>query len=156
MFCGWSSLLSGRIHHLENGVYRSHSCRKGFVPGRGGARLADGRGSAARFSERYPSNYRNLHFIPTFMMNFGGERPIFWLVFASFSITHPCLWKICRKRDPCLENFGPKTHQASHTRTLNMLCTPRWFVRHMSLLCWKTENLKFQKVLETLKNPKYL
>ena len=44
---------------------------------------------------------------PTFMMNFGGKRPIFWLFFAKFWITHACLWKICRKGDPCLENFEP-------------------------------------------------
>ena len=64
--------------------------------------------------------------IPTYMMNFGGKRPIFLLFFANFWITHPCLWKICRKRDPCLENLGPKNPPiwAAHTRTLNMLCTP--------------------------------
>ena len=48
-----------------------------------------------------------------FMMNFGAKPPIFCyfsLFFAKFWITHPCLWKICRKRDPCLENLGPKTH----------------------------------------------
>ena len=60
------------------------------------------------------------------MMNFGGKPPIFLLFFANFWITHPCLWKICRKRDPCLENLGPKNPPiwAAHTRTLNMLCTP--------------------------------
>ena len=50
----------------------------------------------------------------------------FLLFFAKFWITHPCLWKICRKRDPCLENLGHKNPPiwAAHTRTLNMLCTP--------------------------------
>ena len=47
------------------------------------------------------------------------------LFFTNFWITHPCLWKICRKGDPCLENLGPKDPPiwAAHTRTVNMLCT---------------------------------
>ena len=54
------------------------------------------------------------------------ENQPFWLFSANFWITHPCLWKICQKRDPCLQNFGPKNPPiwAAHTRTLNMLCTP--------------------------------
>ena len=49
-----------------------------------------------------------------------------WLFFANFWITHPCLWKICRKRDPRLENFGSRNPPiwAAHTRTLSMLCSP--------------------------------
>ena len=48
----------------------------------------------------------------------------FLTIFANFSKTHPCLRKICQKRDPCLENFGPKNPPiwVAHTRTLNMLC----------------------------------
>ena len=78
------------------------------------------------------SNYRNLRSYPLkevkppILMNFGGKPPIFLLFFANFWITQPCLRKICRKRDPCLENLGPKNPPiwAAHTRTLNMLCTP--------------------------------
>ena len=50
--------------------------------------------------------------MPSFMMNFGGKPPISLLFFANFWITHPCLWKICRKRDPCLENLG--TQKPAH------------------------------------------
>ena len=84
----------------------------------------DGRGSAARFSERYPllitESCRHTH------DEFWRKTTHFVLFFANFWITHPCLWKICRKRDPCLENLGPKNPPiwAAHTRTLNMLCTP--------------------------------
>ena len=40
------------------------------------------------------------------MMNFGGEPPIFLYFFTNFSITHPCLWKICRKKGPLFREFG--------------------------------------------------
>ena len=62
------------------------------------------------------SNYRK----------FWRKTTHFLLFFANFWITHPRLWKICRKRNPCLENLGSKNPPiwASHTRTLNMLCTP--------------------------------
>ena len=83
-------------------------------------------GSAARFSKRYPllitESYRHTHFYD----EFWRKTTHFLLFFTNFWITHPCLWKICRKRDPCLENLGPKNPPiwAAHTRTLNMLCTP--------------------------------
>ena len=85
-----------------------------------------GRGSAARFSERYPllitESCRHTHFYN----EFWRKTTHFLLFFANSLITHPCLWKICRKRDPCLENLGPKNPPiwAAHTCTLNMLCTP--------------------------------
>ena len=95
----------------------------------GGKGLGDGRRSAARFSERYPLLITERAVMPTFMMNFGGKRTIFWSFLANFWITHPCLWNICRKRDPFLENFGSKTHPYGRhipvPSTLNMLCTPR-------------------------------
>ena len=39
---------------------------------------------------------------------------------------HPCLRKICQKRDPCLEIFGPKTHQYGWhiPAPLNISCYP--------------------------------
>ena len=71
------------------------------------------------------SNYRKL---PSYPLSdeFWRKTTHFLLFFANFLITHPCLWKICRKRDPSLENLGPKNPPiwAAHTRTLNMLCTP--------------------------------
>ena len=50
----------------------------------------------------------------------------FLRVFAKVLKTHPCLKKICRKRIPCLENFGPKNPPiwAAYTLTFNMLCYP--------------------------------
>ena len=93
---------------------------------RGGTWIAGGRGSAARFSERYPllitESCRHTHFYD----EFWRKTTHFLLFFANFLITHPCLWKICRKRDPCLGNLGPKNPPiwAAHTSTLNMLCTP--------------------------------
>ena len=65
---------------------------------------------------------RHAHFYD----EFWRKTTHFLLFFANFWITHPCLWKICRKRDPCLENLGPKNPPiwAAHTRTLDMLCTP--------------------------------
>ena len=60
------------------------------------------------------SSYQNLH------------SAHFWLFFASFWITHPCLWKICRQKGPLFREFLPRNPSiwAAHTRTLNMLCTP--------------------------------
>ena len=71
------------------------------------------------------SNYRQLLSFPLYDV-FWLKMTHFWLFFAHVQITHPCLWKICRKRDPCLEKFGLKnpTIWAAHTRTLNMLCYP--------------------------------
>ena len=65
---------------------------------------------------------RHTHFYD----EFWRKTTHFLLFVANFWITHPCLWKICRKKDPCLENLGPKNPPlwAAHTRTLNMLCTP--------------------------------
>ena len=42
--------------------------------------------------------------LTSFMMNFGGKLPIFDNFYQCLE-THPCLRKICRKRDPGLENF---------------------------------------------------
>ena len=77
------------------------------------------------FRKAPSSNYRKLpsyHFYD----EFWRKATHFLVFFTNLWITHPCLWKICRKRDPCLENFGPKNPPiwAAHTRTLNMLCTP--------------------------------
>ena len=87
----------------------------------------DGWGSAARFSERYPLLITETCGHTHLDDEFWRKTTHFLLFFANFWITHPCLWKICRKRDPCLENLGPKNPPiwAAHTRTLNMLCTPR-------------------------------
>ena len=86
----------------------------------------DGRESAAQFSERYPLLITVTCCHTLFYDEFGREITYFWLFFANFFITHPCLRKICRKRDPCLENFGPEnpTIWVAHTCTLNMLCNP--------------------------------
>ena len=61
-----------------------------------------------------------------FYDEFWRKTTHFLLFFANFWMTHPCLRKICRKKDPFLENLGPKNPPiwAAHTRTLNMLCTP--------------------------------
>ena len=93
---------------------------------RGGTCLVDGRGSAARFSESYPllitDSCRHTHSYD----EFSPKTTHFWQFFANFWKTHPCLRKICRKRGPCLENFGPKNPSiwAAHTRTIDMLCYP--------------------------------
>ena len=96
----------------------------------------DGRGSAARFSERYPLLITETCGHAHFYDEFWRKTTHFLLFFANFWIIHPRLWKICRKMDPCLENLGPKNPPiwAAHTRTLNqgapalpalnMLCTP--------------------------------
>ena len=82
--------------------------------------------SADRFSEMYPllitETCSHAHFYDEFLRTTTHSL----LFFANFWITHPCLRKIYRKRDPCLENLGPKNPPiwAAHTRTLNMLCTP--------------------------------
>ena len=80
------------------------------------------------FRKAPSSNYRKLPSYPLYD-EFWRKTTHFLLFFANFRITYPCLWKICRKRDPCLENLGPKNPPiwAAHTRTLNMLCTPRGF-----------------------------
>ena len=82
--------------------------------------------SAARFSERYPLLITETCGHTHFYDEFWRQTSHFLLFFANFWITHPCLRKICRKRDPCLENLGPKSPPlwAAHTHTLNMLCTP--------------------------------
>ena len=51
------------------------------------------------------------------MMNFDGKLPIVNNFWRFFSQTYACLRKICEKKDPCLENFEPKTP------AINMLCT---------------------------------
>ena len=95
----------------------------------------DGRGSAARFSERYPLLITETCGHTHFYDEFWRKTTHFLLFFANFWITHPCLRKICRKRGPCLENLGPKNPPiwAAHTRTLNMLCTPP---RAFSRICF--------------------
>ena len=110
----------GRANDNEKTI-RKATC----VPGGGGGTwLADGQGSAARFSERYPllitESCRHTHFYD----EFWRKTTHFLLFFANFWITHPCLWKMCRKRDPCLENLGPKNPPIWAAHTLNMLCTP--------------------------------
>ena len=70
----------------------------------------DGGPLPARFSERYPLLITETCYHTHFYDEFLRKTAHFWLFFANFWITHPCLWKICRKRDPCLENFGPNTH----------------------------------------------
>ena len=70
------------------------------------------------------SNYRNLlsyHFYDEFC----GKRPSV-AIFGKFLDNPPMFMENLPKRDPCLENFGPKSPPiwAAHTRTLNMLCTP--------------------------------
>ena len=115
----------------------------------GGTWFADGRGSAARFSESYllliTDSCRHTHF---FMMNFGGKLPIF-AFFANFWKTHPCLRKICRKRDPCLENFRPNNPPiwAVHTRTLNMLCYPPPLLVSVFLAGEKLWNHAFKEII---------
>ena len=86
----------------------------------------DGRGSAALFSERYPLLITETCGHTRFYDEFWQKTTHFLLFFANFWITHSCLWKICRKRDPCLENLGPNNQpiRVAHTRTFNMLCTP--------------------------------
>ena len=76
--------------------------------GGGGTWLADGWGSAARFSERYPLLITETCGHTHFYDEIWRKTTHFLLFFVNFWITHPCLRKICRKRDPCLENLGPK------------------------------------------------
>ena len=84
------------------------------------------RGFPARFPQRYPLLITETCCHTHFYDEVSRKSTHSWLVFANFWITHPCLRKIIRKRDPCLENFGPKNPPmwAVHIRTLNLLYTP--------------------------------
>ena len=55
------------------------------------------------------SDYRNLRLYP-FYDEFWWKTTHLLLLFTNFWITHRFLRKICRKKDPYLENLGPKTH----------------------------------------------
>ena len=96
------------------------------IPGGGGYMTCGWTGVCCPVSKRYPllitESYRHAHFYD----EFWRKTTHFLLFFTNFWITHPCLRKICRKRDPCLENLGPENPPiwAAHTRTLNILCTP--------------------------------
>ena len=72
--------------------------------------LADGRRFAAWLSESYhlliTDSCRHTHFYDEFWQ----KTTHFSQFSANFWKAHPCLRKISRKRDPCLENFGPKIH----------------------------------------------
>ena len=97
-----------------------------YPVGGGGTCFADGRESAAQFSESYPLLITD-SCCHTYLYNeFCRKTTHFGQVYTNFWKTHSCLWKICRERDPCLENFGPKIPPmcAAHTRTLNILCYP--------------------------------
>ena len=102
---------------------KSHSMN---LPRGGGYITCGWTGVCRRLSEKYSLLIavacRHIHFHVESLQ----KTTHFWLFFASLWITHPCLRKICRKRDPCLENFGPRNPPiwAAHTRTLNMLCSP--------------------------------
>ena len=71
------------------------------------------------------SNYQQLPSYPLLWWILEENYP-FLRIFANSWKNHPYLRKICRKRDPCLENFWPKNPPiwVAHTRTLNMLCYP--------------------------------
>ena len=63
----------------------------------GGIWLADGRGSAAWFSESHPPLIiENCH-LTHFYDEFRRKASSFWLYFANSWKTHPFLRKICRK-----------------------------------------------------------
>ena len=49
---------------------------------------------------------------------------LWWILAENYPFFAPCLRKICCKRDPRVENFGPRNPPiwAAHTSTLNMLC----------------------------------
>ena len=83
-------------------------------------------GSAARFSERYPPLITEICGHTHFYDEFWQKTTHFLLFFANFWIIHPCLWKICRKMDPPLENLGPKNPPiwAAHTCTHVMYPPP--------------------------------
>ena len=84
---------------------------KDLSPRGGSTWLADGRGSAAPFSERYLLLITETCCHTHFYDEFRRKTTHFWLFLANFWIAHPCLWTTCRKWDPCFENFGPKpTH----------------------------------------------
>ena len=75
-----------------------------------GLRMDGGLPSGVRFSERYPLLITETCCHTHFYDEFWRKTTHFWQCFANSLISHPCLWKICRKGDPCLENFSPKTH----------------------------------------------
>ena len=59
------------------------------------------------FRKLRSSIYRQLPSYPLLSRILAENYP-FLTIFANFWKAHPCLWKICRKRDPYLENFCPK------------------------------------------------
>ena len=69
------------------------------------------------------SNYQNL--LPTFMINFGGNRPVL-AIFRQFLDDPPMFMKNLPKKGSLSREFWPQNPPiwAAHTRTLNMLCTP--------------------------------
>ena len=75
-----------------------------------GLRMDGGLPSGVRFSERYPLLITETCCHTHFYDEFWRKTTHFWQCFANSLISHPCLWKICRKGDPCLENFSPKAH----------------------------------------------
>ena len=89
-------------------------------------RIDHGRGSPAWFSESYPLLITETCWHTNFYDEILRKTTYFWLFFANSLVTHPCLWKICRKRYPCLENFEPENPPiwTAHTRNLNILRTP--------------------------------
>ena len=130
MTCKCHCCWEGNRRNLNRPFHRAEEPRPSasHVPPRGVHDLwMDGGGSAARFSERYPLLITETCGHTQFYDEFWLKTTHFLLFFANFWITHPCLWKICRKMEPCLGNLGPKNPPiwAAHTRTLNMLFTPR-------------------------------
>ena len=85
--------------------------------------------------------------------------------FAKLWVTHLCLWKICRKRNPYLENFGPKTYgqdipvpstcyvpppPGAHSLTESVL----WFYPLSTFDDWWRQASKLSKALGKLSKPK--
>ena len=112
------ALLSAFLHTAKRSI-------RGHV-GLGGYMTCGWTGSAARFSARYPLLITETCFHTHFYDEFWWKTAHFWPSFLNIWTIHPCLWKVCQKRDPFLENFGPKNPPiwAAHTRILNMLCYP--------------------------------
>ena len=80
------------------------------------------------FRKVHSSYYQNLPSYPLLWWILTENQP-FMTIFHQFWTTHQCLRKICRKRDPCLENFGPQNPpicaQISIPSTCYIPSTPR-------------------------------
>ena len=85
----------------------------------------DGRGPAARFSESYPHLITDSCHDTYFYEEFW-RKTTHCLQFLPISGKVPIFKESLPKRDPCLENFEPKSPpiKVPHTCTLNMLSPP--------------------------------